>query len=74
MAIRTWTVLVDDGAGVPMETLVEALGRHGFVLERALSEIGVIVGRADESRVPAIRELRGVSAVEEEREIDLDLE
>lgn len=69
MAIRNYTLTIDEHAGVSLTDLAQHLRDAGFHVTRQLEAIGVIVGRADEADVPRLRALRGVAALEEERTI-----
>lgn len=71
MSIKSYTVTVNDEAMGVMADVAERLGEAGLTVTDRLDAIGVFVGRAEESDLPRIRGVRGVTAVEEERTVRL---
>ncbi|HLT99595.1 MAG TPA: hypothetical protein VKZ70_07620, partial [Burkholderiaceae bacterium] len=62
------SVLVDDVGSDEYTEIVERCRRAGLVVENQLSAIGVIIGCIDETLAPQLRDIKGVKAVERERE------
>lgn len=71
MAMKGYVLTVDDESDTTLAALVPALEAAGFVVDRTLDEIGVIVGRADEADVDRIREVPGVGAIDEDGTVTL---
>jgi hypothetical protein len=71
MAIRTYIVSTTDNAAGGVDAVAERLRQAGFVVERILATIGIIVGRADEARIADLRSLPGVGTIEEEQIVHL---
>lgn len=68
--MKKYTVLVDQAAGAAVKDVARHLRDHGFVVEQELDAIGVITGKVDEEKLPAIRAIAGIKAIERNREID----
>ncbi len=60
------TVLVDG----PMEPLVGALRSAGLTVHDVLSALGIVTGEVAPRHLDRLRDVDGVLAVEEEREVD----
>jgi hypothetical protein len=71
MALRTYIVSTTDNAEGGVDAVAERLRQAGFVVERTLATIGIIVGRADDTRVAELRSLPGVGTIEEEHIVHL---
>jgi hypothetical protein len=70
MATKTYTVTCDSQAARALGELADRLRGVGFHVTRQLDAIGVLVGRADEADLVRIRRVRGVAAIEEERQVE----
>lgn len=70
MTIRRYVVTLEEGVHDGIAEVADRLRAAGFDVVEQLDEIGAIIGSADESALPHIRAVRGVGAVEEEREIE----
>jgi hypothetical protein len=71
MALRTYIVSTTDNAAGGVDAVAERLRQAGFVVERTLETIGIIVGRADEAQVADFRSLPGVGTIEVEQTVHL---
>jgi hypothetical protein len=60
------TVTVADSHVAAIEDLVERLRQAGMEVDAVLATIGIVSGSAPAARLPAIRALPGVAAVEEQ--------
>jgi hypothetical protein len=60
------TVTVADSHVAGMEDLVERLRQAGMEVDAVLAAIGIVTGSVPATRMPAIRALPGVAAVEEQ--------
>jgi hypothetical protein len=64
-------ILVDDAHLAAISEVANQLRAVGLVVERQLDETGLITGRIDAPRVPALEQVQGVQRVEIPRRIDL---
>ncbi len=71
MSVKSYTVTVNDEAMAAMAEMADRLRDAGLAVTDRLDAIGVFVGRAEESHLSRIRDVRGVTAVEEERTVRL---
>jgi hypothetical protein len=60
------TVTVADSHVAAVEDLVERLRQAGMEVDAVHATIGIVTGSAPAARLPAIRALPGVAAVEEQ--------
>ena len=62
------SVVVDDAHREKMRDVVRDLKKKGFVLEQTHQEIGVLSGTVAQGSVGKLSSVRGVSAVQEDRD------
>ncbi len=72
MAVVEVTVSVADGHLSDLGKIVERCRQSGLNVTQILDQIGVIVGSIDPQRITALRQIAGVAAVEESREIGIE--
>jgi len=65
------SVSVDDAHLGQMDQIVARLRAAGMHVDSSLGAIGTILGHAPGDKVPALRRLPGVAAVEAERTVQL---
>ena len=63
----TWLVTLASGA--PIEQVAAALTAAGLAVTSSLEAVGVIVGTAPTSVVPALRKVQGVANVSPDRDV-----
>jgi hypothetical protein len=64
-----YLVTLDDRADMSMADLAVKLRAAGFEIAEQLDAIGIIIGQADDAVIERVRELDGVTSVEQERSI-----
>jgi hypothetical protein len=69
MPSKTW--IVTTSGERPTKDVAKDLRAKGFSVDQVLDEIGAITGAADESVVPKLRAVKGVSDVSPEGTIDI---
>lgn len=67
----TWLVTLD--AGARMAQVLAALTAAGFSVTSTLDAVGVVVGTAPKSLVPALRKVKGVANISPDREVSVGL-
>ena len=65
------TVSVDDEHATDLQGVAERLRAAGLSIDDLFEELGVIVGRIDESRADRLRDVEGVASVERSRSYQL---
>ncbi|MCC7043340.1 MAG: hypothetical protein IT183_05735 [Acidobacteria bacterium] len=66
MAMKRYVLTVGDEVETTLANLLPKLDAAGFIVDKTLGAIGVIVGRADEEDLDRIRDLPGVAAIDED--------